>query len=209
VSPAVGTGNLDCPRLLNYLTAPNGRLLRLLNDDCVAHFLTFSAGLVGLAGVVRDSRYRVAAAAATAESLIHRLLRLAALAGVYAPVELLCKDENGEVVPYLQGHSVKWEDGSMQADLPMQRLSELFNVNHFIVSSTRLILLFFSSPPDLLPPLLFLRFGLLSRLQVSQVNPHGTRVTVLFHLVRPQRTSELCHVVCLPLFLFLSQCCRS
>lgn len=33
-----------------------------------------------------------------------------------------------------QGQAVKWEDGSMQADLPMQRLSELFNVNHFIVS---------------------------------------------------------------------------
>lgn len=28
----------------------------------------------------------------------------------------------------------QWEDGSVQADLPMQRLSELFNINHFIVS---------------------------------------------------------------------------
>jgi TAG lipase/steryl ester hydrolase/phospholipase A2/LPA acyltransferase len=28
----------------------------------------------------------------------------------------------------------KWSDGSVSADIPMTRLSELFNVNHFIVS---------------------------------------------------------------------------
>lgn len=29
---------------------------------------------------------------------------------------------------------LKWSDGSVENDLPMTRLSELFNVNHFIVS---------------------------------------------------------------------------
>lgn len=29
---------------------------------------------------------------------------------------------------------VTWIDGSFVSDLPMQRISELFNVNHFIVS---------------------------------------------------------------------------
>jgi len=38
-----------------------------------------------------------------------------------------------------QGNVVKWEDGSMQADLPMNRLSELFNVNHMLVSQVRRI----------------------------------------------------------------------
>ena len=37
-------------------------------------------------------------------------------------------------VCFLQG--VKWSDGSVHQDLPMVRLSELFNVNHFIVSQT-------------------------------------------------------------------------
>ena len=30
--------------------------------------------------------------------------------------------------------SVRWIDGSVDNDLPMSKLSELFNVNHFIVS---------------------------------------------------------------------------
>lgn len=56
-----------------------------------------------------------------------------AIPGVYLPVELMCKDCDGNVVPYFS-EGVKWRDGSVVADLPMERLSELFNVNHFIVS---------------------------------------------------------------------------
>eukprot|EP00475_Leptophrys_vorax_P013103 TRINITY_DN19485_c0_g1_i1.p1 TRINITY_DN19485_c0_g1~~TRINITY_DN19485_c0_g1_i1.p1 ORF type:complete len:670 (-),score=152.29 TRINITY_DN19485_c0_g1_i1:1680-3689(-) len=53
---------------------------------------------------------------------------------VYKPVELMCKDiVSGEIVPYFS-EGVKWWDGSMSQDLPMNKLSELFNVNHFIVS---------------------------------------------------------------------------
>jgi len=75
----------------------------------------------------------------------------------------MCKDEVGNIVPYYQEvrHSVqaiikrakmraddintrgsvplqgiKWVDGSVHQDLPMNRLAELFNVNHFIVSQT-------------------------------------------------------------------------
>jgi predicted acylesterase/phospholipase RssA len=39
---------------------------------------------------------------------------------------------------------LQWEDGSVQADLPMQRLSELFNINHFIVSQVNPV----STNPD-------------------------------------------------------------
>lgn len=53
--------------------------------------------------------------------------------GLFDPVELLCKNEYGHIVPYC---SSKFIDGSISTDLPMQRLSELFNINVFIVSQT-------------------------------------------------------------------------
>lgn len=57
-----------------------------------------------------------------------------AIPGVFEPVELLMKDAHGNIVPYYSDHVVYWQDGSFFMDLPMYRLSELFNVNHFIVS---------------------------------------------------------------------------
>uniref|UniRef100_A0A7S4KKZ0 PNPLA domain-containing protein n=2 Tax=Guillardia theta TaxID=55529 RepID=A0A7S4KKZ0_GUITH len=54
---------------------------------------------------------------------------------LFQPVELVAKNEAGEMVPY-HLTDVKWKDGSLQTDLPIARLSELFNVNHFIVSQT-------------------------------------------------------------------------
>eukprot|EP00500_Bicosoecida_sp_ms1_P003676 CAMPEP_0203813622 /NCGR_PEP_ID=MMETSP0115-20131106/4822_1 /ASSEMBLY_ACC=CAM_ASM_000227 /TAXON_ID=33651 /ORGANISM="Bicosoecid sp, Strain ms1" /LENGTH=782 /DNA_ID=CAMNT_0050722497 /DNA_START=139 /DNA_END=2484 /DNA_ORIENTATION=+ len=56
-----------------------------------------------------------------------------AIPGVFAPVDLLAKDEDGNVVPYLSS-GIKWSDGSVAMDLPIARLSELFNVNMFVVS---------------------------------------------------------------------------
>lgn len=55
--------------------------------------------------------------------------------GLFDPVELLCKNEYGHIVTY-NSNKAKFIDGSIAADLPMQRLSELFNVNIFIVSQT-------------------------------------------------------------------------
>eukprot|EP00439_Symbiodinium_sp_Y106_P033172 s675_g3.t5 len=57
----------------------------------------------------------------------------AAVPGIFESRELLAKDRLGEIVPYVSG-GLKWQDGSMQSDLPMARLAELFNVNYFIVS---------------------------------------------------------------------------
>ncbi len=54
-----------------------------------------------------------------------------AIPGVFEPVQLLAKDQNGKIVPLYQ--DTKWSDGSIENDLPMQRLAELFNVNQFIV----------------------------------------------------------------------------
>jgi TAG lipase / steryl ester hydrolase / phospholipase A2 / LPA acyltransferase len=55
---------------------------------------------------------------------------------VFSPASLLVKDpRTGEIRPWTGNLSQqKWIDGSVDNDLPMQRLSEMFNVNHFIVS---------------------------------------------------------------------------
>ncbi|GAB0495262.1 hypothetical protein MMPV_006561 [Pyropia vietnamensis] len=94
----------DPPLLLNYLTAPN--------------VLIWSA--------------------ASASS---------ALPVVFAPVTLLAKDPSGTIIPYagasggggadgtgVLGGGGEFIDGSIHADVPLARIAELFNVNHFIVS---------------------------------------------------------------------------
>jgi TAG lipase/steryl ester hydrolase/phospholipase A2/LPA acyltransferase len=61
--------------------------------------------------------------------------------------ELMAKDRFGHIVPFHTPFSIDaehgpgaskrwWRDGSLEMDLPMMQLKELFNVNHFIVSQT-------------------------------------------------------------------------
>jgi len=45
----------------------------------------------------------------------------------------MAKTIDGTLEPYNPA-GLSWIDGSLEADLPMQRLGELFNINHFIVS---------------------------------------------------------------------------
>ncbi|CAI7668847.1 unnamed protein product [Penicillium manginii] len=53
---------------------------------------------------------------------------------VFRPFTLMAKDPlTGEAVPWNDLHK-QYIDGSVDGDLPMTRLSEMFNVNHFIVS---------------------------------------------------------------------------
>ena len=53
---------------------------------------------------------------------------------MFSSVDLVAKDpKTGEEVPW-DASPNRWIDGSVDSDLPMARLSELFNVNHFIVS---------------------------------------------------------------------------
>lgn len=56
-----------------------------------------------------------------------------AVPALYESAPLLAKDHNGNIVPW-NATGDRWIDGSVDNDLPMRRLSELFNVNHFIVS---------------------------------------------------------------------------
>jgi len=52
----------------------------------------------------------------------------------YDSVELLIKDEAGEIVPW-NSSAVRWVNShASEQESPLARLSELFNVNHFIVS---------------------------------------------------------------------------
>ena len=53
---------------------------------------------------------------------------------IFSPASLLAKDmKTGEIVPWNPSPQ-RWIDGSVDNDLPMTRLAEMFNVNHFIVS---------------------------------------------------------------------------
>lgn len=52
-----------------------------------------------------------------------------AIPGVFEPVELLAKGRDGTVEPYFKTGGWRWTDGGLQADLPKERLTELFNVN--------------------------------------------------------------------------------
>lgn len=53
---------------------------------------------------------------------------------IFSSATILAKDpKSGEAVPWNPSPQ-RWIDGSVDNDLPMTRLAELFNVNHFIVS---------------------------------------------------------------------------
>lgn len=52
---------------------------------------------------------------------------------LYAPADLLALDASGNAVPWSSSRN-KWSGGSLESNLPMDRLRELFNINHFIVS---------------------------------------------------------------------------
>jgi predicted acylesterase/phospholipase RssA len=58
-----------------------------------------------------------------------------ALPGVMAPAKLLAKNSTGTLEPF-EVDGVEWIDGSVQADLPFQRISTLFAVSSFVVSQT-------------------------------------------------------------------------
>jgi TAG lipase/steryl ester hydrolase/phospholipase A2/LPA acyltransferase len=53
-----------------------------------------------------------------------------ALPGLAAPVTLMSKASDGSIVPYLA--NTTFVDGSLKADIPTQRLSELFNATQFV-----------------------------------------------------------------------------
>mmetsp|Transcript_4417 Transcript_4417/g.7505 ORF Transcript_4417/g.7505 Transcript_4417/m.7505 type:complete len:185 (+) Transcript_4417:932-1486(+) len=56
---------------------------------------------------------------------------------IFDSVQLVIKNEKGELEPYYMDHMkerFKFVDGSVACDLPLNKMSELFNINTFIVS---------------------------------------------------------------------------
>ena len=61
----------------------------------------------------------------------------ASIPGFFPESTLMAKTESGKIVPYYMSSSqdsFKFVDGSVACDLPLKRMSELFNINTFIVS---------------------------------------------------------------------------
>ncbi|KAF2771039.1 putative esterase of the alpha-beta hydrolase superfamily, partial [Teratosphaeria nubilosa] len=54
--------------------------------------------------------------------------------GIFAAAQLEVKDPKTGATGQWTDDATKWIDGSVDNDLPMTRLAEIFNVNHFIVS---------------------------------------------------------------------------
>lgn len=66
--------------------------------------------------------------------IVDATLASCAVPGLFPPVKLTARTEDGTTAPYAPHET--WVDGSLQGDLPMDRLGRLHNVNHFIVSQT-------------------------------------------------------------------------
>ena len=93
-------------RILNIVVTPTskGDPPRLLNYLTAPHVLVWSAAVAS-----------------------------SSLPGVFEANRLMVKDVDG-TERYESATEMKFSDGSMEQDLPMQQLSEMFNVNHFIIS---------------------------------------------------------------------------
>jgi TAG lipase/steryl ester hydrolase/phospholipase A2/LPA acyltransferase len=93
-------------RILNITVSPQNRSdpPRLLNYLTAPHVLVWSAAVAS-----------------------------SSLPGVFESNRLLVREADG-TERFESSTSVRFLDGSMEADLPMQQLSEMFNINHFIIS---------------------------------------------------------------------------
>lgn len=76
----------------------------------------------------------------------HVLIRTAVMASIatskqmYAPAQLLCKDQTGAIVNYYAADFADLLSGiqvMVHPETALQRIGEIFNVNHFIFSQTR------------------------------------------------------------------------
>lgn len=93
-------------RILNIIVSPQNRSdpPRLLNYLTAPHVLVWSAAVAS-----------------------------SSLPGVFEANRLLVKDADG-TERYESANVASFIDGSMEQDLPMQQLAEIFNINHFIIS---------------------------------------------------------------------------
>jgi NTE family protein len=96
------------------------------------------------------------------------VLASAAVPGIFPPVPLMKKDIAGNTLPYMG--RLRWVDGSVVSDLPIERLMHLYDVNFTIVSQTN---------PHVVP---FLnRRGRDEKLKVSNIPMHLLKAEFQFH----------------------------
>lgn len=121
----------------------NGRAFEKALKDDIGESLTFMEAYdltgricnITVSGLKGSTRYPMLLNYLTSPNVLiwSAVQASCALPGVFEPKALLAKDRFGNVEPYMSD-GLKWQDGSMQSDLPLSRLAELFNVNYFIVS---------------------------------------------------------------------------
>lgn len=83
--------------------------------------------------------------AITAPNVLIReaVLASCAVPGVFPPVMLMARNEDGNRVPYQPDR--RWVDGSVTHDIPTKRLERLYGVNHHIVSQANPLALPFAT----------------------------------------------------------------
>lgn len=104
-------------RILNIIVTPNNNSdpPRLLNYLTAPHVLVWSAAVAS-----------------------------SSLPGVFEANQLMVKDADGTERAE-SAEPAHFSDGSMEADLPMDQLSEMFNINHFIISQANAHAVMFAS----------------------------------------------------------------
>jgi TAG lipase / steryl ester hydrolase / phospholipase A2 / LPA acyltransferase len=146
-------GNLDSLRLDGLKLAPLGAIARAraaLDPEQLYAVLKHNVGDLTFAEAFARSgrelaisvsptrarqKPRLLAWLTAPEALVARAaLASSALPGLFPPIQLSARAPDGREVPYLPEE--RWVDGSIHGDVPMRRLSRLFNANHFVVSQT-------------------------------------------------------------------------
>ena len=95
-------------------------------------------------------------------------LASAAVPGIFPPVTLMKKDMHGHSLPYMP--KLKFVDGSVVSDLPIERLMHLYDVNYTIVSQTN---------PHVVPFLA--RGGRDEKLSLAKLPVHLIKSEIQFH----------------------------
>jgi TAG lipase/steryl ester hydrolase/phospholipase A2/LPA acyltransferase len=123
-----GTGLFDARRLEEVVRANLGELTF---EEAFAK--TGRAINISVSPVKADSEPRLLNYLTAPQLLVwSAVMASCALPLVFPPVVMRLRADSGATEPYMHGQ--RWIDGSMASDLPMQRLGELYNVNHHIVS---------------------------------------------------------------------------
>ncbi len=126
------------------------------------------------------------------------VLASAAVPAIFPPVKLMKKDHSGNLVPYMS--KLRFVDGSVVSDLPIERLMHLHDVNFTIVSQTNPHVVPFLGyhQRNELPGLL----GLPRQLIKSEFLFHGRG---LFDLMRRRLRPELLRQVSGQMYTILAQ----